>query len=215
MQLSLDLWALILDFWGLVLVIIVFIVLLVLHFTGLFPVFKWLTEFFDLRKRKARIEELEHLDKIRKENLKNLGSYISFRISLLRHNLKIPAPSVDLQVMISNSSILDITIKRFIYQPRLSGITGALNSYTYDHEIEIPHQNTRYFDTTFTIPNGIARFLENSKRKADGGEHGKLTWVFKCTAYFLYLKGEARKEHTIKYTKEWYDIELPSKREIP
>lgn len=209
-----DIGQIILEFWGVIVVALVFFVLFVLHITGLFPVFKWLTEFFDLRKRRTRIEELEYLDKIRKENLENLGAYVSFKISSLRHHLKIPAPSVDIQVMIKNSSMLDIIIKKFIYRPSLSGINAKLNTYSHDHEFRIPHQNTGYFDASFTIPDGVAEYLENCKRKANSGKHGRLLWVFKCTAYFQYSRGQDKKKRTIKFTKEWHEIELPSKREI-
>lgn len=197
---------------GLIIVIVVLFVMLVLNFTGLFPIFRWVAEYFDLRKREAKIEELEYLDEVGKENLKNINSYISFQVSSLSHNLKIPAPSADLQVTVNNFSMFDINLKKFIYQPSISGIKSTLDERSHDKEVKIPHQNTAYLDIRFTIPDGIAEYLENCKRKANNGEHGKLMWNFKCTAYFLVRDSKVKKNQTIRFTKEWYEIELPSKR---
>jgi len=192
---------------GIIVLILVLVVLSILRIKGIFDIFSWVSKHFDLRKREKRIEELEEVNMIRKENLEKLSSMIWFRISYLAHTLKIPAPSVDLQVNVHNDSVFNVRLKKFIYQPRLLGIRGSLSEFTYDHEMEIPHQNSKYFETKFIIPEGIATYLENCKRRANAGEHGKLTWDFSCTAYLTGPKGEFTRHRTIQYTKEWYEIE--------
>ena len=162
-----------------------------------------------------KIEEVEDIDKKRKENLERLFSLVGFKISNLSHNLKVPAPSVDLQVMVNNNSIFDIKLRKFIYKPTLLGMRGGtLSERTYDHEIEIPHQSSNWFDTEFMIPEGIATYLENCKRQANGGKHGRLAWRLRCTAYFLGPDGEFNLKQKINYFKEWYEIELPRKRAV-
>ena len=195
-------------------IIAIFFILLVLKVIGIFNIFSWVSEFLDLRKRRKNIEELEALDKIRKENLEGLSSLIEFKILNLSHNLKIPAPSVDLQVAIHNNSVFDVKLKKFIFKPSLLGIRGALSESTFDHEIKIPHQSSNWFETKFMIPEGIAKHLENCKRYANGGKHGKLTWHFSCTGYFVGPKGDFRLPQQINYYKERYEIELPRKRAV-
>lgn len=195
-------------------VFVLFIILLILKARGIYDVFSWVSEFFDLRKRRKNIEELEAVDKIRKENLERLSSLIRFRISYLRHNLKIPAPSVDLQVIVCNDSVFDVILKKFIYKPRLLGIQGSLSERTYDHEIKIPYQSSKYFDTNFMVPGGIATHLENRKRQANSGKHGRLCWGFRCTAYFVGPEGDFKLSQRVDYCKEWYEIELPRERVV-
>lgn len=164
---------------------------------------------------RKQIEEAEDIDEKRKENLKRLSSLVGFKVSNLSHNLKVPSPSVDLQVMVNNNSIFDIRLRKFIYKPTLLGMRGGtLGERTYDHEIEIPYQNSKWFDTEFVIPEGIATYLENCKRQANGGKHGRLTWSLRCTAYFLGPDGEFIVRQNINYFKEWYAIELPRGRAV-
>jgi len=194
-------------------VVTIFLILLILQVKDIFDIFSWVSEFFELRKRRKQIEELGYVDKIRKKNLEDLPALISFKVSYLSHNLKIPAPSVDLQVLVHNLSVFDVKLKKFIYKPSISGIRGVLSEHTYDHEVEIPAQGSEFFDTNFMLPEGIAKYLEDCKRQANGGKHGKLTWHFWCTAYFFArTKGEFKLKRSIKYNKEWYEIELPRKR---
>ena len=147
------------------------------------------------------------------ENIENISSLIQFKISFLLHNLKTLAPSVDIQIVIQNDSIFDVKLKKFIFRPLLSGVKGGLSECTYDHEIEIPHQNSNWFDTTFMISTGIAEYLENCKRAANAGKHGKVIWHFICTAYFTDSK-EFKISQQISHHKEWYEINLPPKREV-
>jgi len=186
-------------------IFVIFVILLTLKIVGIFNIFSWVSEFLDLRKRRTMIEEVKAVERIRKENLRRLSSLIRFRISLLNHNLGILAPSVDLQVIVENYSVFDVILKKFIYQPSLSGI-GSLSEYTYDHEIEISQQDSKYFETKFMIPNGVAKHLENCKRQGKEGKHGKIIWTFLFTAYFLGPKGDFKRSRQIVYTKEWYEI---------
>ena len=202
------------EIWALIVVLISFIVFLILNFTGFFPVFRWISEYLDLRKKRGQIETLEYLEKIRKENLASINSYLSFRVTSLSHNLKIPVPSAEIQIMVHNYSMFDIKLKKIIYQPSIMGIRSILDERACHKEIIVAHQSSEYFDTSFTVPDSIAKYLEDCKRKANVGEHGKLTWNFKCTIFFSVDSIETTKNRSIQYTKEWYEIELPSKRLI-
>jgi len=203
----------ILTYATIAIVVVIFVILLILQIKDIFNIFSWVSEFFDLRKRKKQIDELEEVDKIRKKNLENLPALISFKISNLSHNLKLLAPSVDLQIIINNDSVFNVKMKKFIYQPSLSGIGEVLSESSHDHEIKIPYQGSNRFETKFSIPDGVAKHLEDCKRRANSGEHGKLTWHFRCTAYFFaHAKGDFKLKTPIIYNKEWYEIELPRKR---
>jgi len=173
-------------------------------FTLIIPIARWAKKQFDIAGRERRVSarekdvakretELNELIELRDYNINHISDLISIEPTYISYVLSPVSNTAEMQFLITNRSIFEVTLHKFIVRPKYEA--QELADISQVEERKIPRQSGTGWNVKYELQLPLAEQIKVKRQNKD-----RAHWQFEMHGYFHSKVGNFEKQQSSSFT---------------